>query len=33
MEPDLPAAVPDRDDTAVRTTASRFLCLKVQNQS
>jgi hypothetical protein len=33
MEPDPPAAVPDRDDTAVRTTANSFLCLNVQNQA
>jgi hypothetical protein len=33
MKPDLPAAVPDRDDAAVRTTANCFGCLDVQNQA
>lgn len=33
MDPDLPAAVPDRDDTAVRTTANGIGCLNVQNQA
>jgi hypothetical protein len=33
MKPDLPAAVPDRDDAAVRTTADSFGCLDVQNQA
>ena len=33
MEPDLPAAVSDRDDAAVRTAANSFGCLDVQNQA
>jgi hypothetical protein len=33
VEPDLPAAVPDRDDAAVRTAADSFGCLYVQNQA
>jgi hypothetical protein len=33
MEPDRPAAVPDRDDAAVRTAADSFICLHVQNQA
>jgi hypothetical protein len=33
MEPDVPAAVPDRDDAAVRTTANSFGGLDVQNQA
>jgi hypothetical protein len=33
MEPDQPAAVPDRDDAAVRTTTHGFGCLDVQNQA
>jgi hypothetical protein len=33
MEPDVPAAVADRDDAAVRTTANSFGGLDVQNQA
>jgi hypothetical protein len=33
MEPDQPAAVPDRDDAAVRTTTDSFGCLDVQHQA
>ncbi|GAB13262.1 hypothetical protein ARGLB_037_01130 [Arthrobacter globiformis NBRC 12137] len=33
MKPDLPAAVPDRDDAAVRAAAQGFGCLDVQNQA
>lgn len=33
MRPDLPAAVPDRDDAAGGTAANSFACLDVQNQA
>jgi hypothetical protein len=33
MKPDLPAAVADRDDAAVRTTADSFAGLDAQNQA
>jgi hypothetical protein len=33
MEPGLPAAVPHRDDAAVRAAADGFTCLDAQNQA